>query len=46
MRVGEIVTGRRFGVGYLLLPLYILLDFGVWALALLDYPFKQGRNRW
>lgn len=46
MRFGEIVTGYRFGVGYLLLPFYILLDFVLWSLTLVQYTFSRARNQW
>lgn len=46
MRFGEIVTGSRFSYGYALLPVYMTLDFAIWASILLQYPFKRGRIQW
>lgn len=36
MRFGEVLTGVPFGRGYLLLPLFTLLDFGLWSLTLVQ----------
>ncbi len=36
MRFGEALTGVSFGHGYLMLPLYILLDFSLWSLTLIQ----------
>ena len=46
MRFGTLLTGYPFGTGYLWLPFYIALDFGVWALTALQYLFREGRSRW
>jgi cellulose synthase/poly-beta-1,6-N-acetylglucosamine synthase-like glycosyltransferase len=46
MRFGELVSGRSFGKGYGWLPLYIALDFVIWASVLLQYPSRKGRGRW
>lgn len=46
MRFGEIVTGNRFSYGYALLPIYMAIDFAIWASILLQYPFRRGRVQW
>ncbi|MFW5708917.1 MAG: glycosyltransferase [Chloroflexota bacterium] len=46
MRFGEIATGYRFGWGYLLLPVYILLDFMLWSLTLFQYTLRSLRSQW
>lgn len=43
---GERLTGTSFGSGYLLIPIFVIVDFVVWALILFDYPFKAIRSRW
>lgn len=47
MRFGELLTGYSLKVGgYLRLPAYAIADFGIWALTLLQYPFKEWRTQW
>lgn len=52
MRFGELVTGQPFGTGqpiksgYWRLPLYIALDFVIWASVWQQYLFKRERTRW
>ncbi|MBK9121845.1 MAG: glycosyltransferase [Chloroflexi bacterium] len=46
VRAGERLTGTSFGAGYWQIPWFVLIDFVVWALVLLDYPFKAIRTRW
>lgn len=45
MRFGALLTGQRFR-GYWRLPLYMLLDFSIWARVLLQYPLKNRRRHW
>lgn len=45
MRFGELITGRRFPA-YQLLPFTLLADFGIWALAGLQYLVPAWRKRW
>jgi len=47
IRFGELATGQAIAFeGYLRLPAYAIADFGIWALTLLQYPFKGWRTRW
>jgi Glycosyltransferase like family 2 len=40
------VLGRSSPGAALLAPVFALMDFGVWALPLLDYPFAGRRHQW
>jgi len=47
MRFGQLLTTKSFKTGdYLRLPAYAIVDFGIWAVTLLQYPFKEWRTRW
>ncbi|HYO87536.1 MAG TPA: glycosyltransferase family 2 protein [Candidatus Limnocylindrales bacterium] len=44
-RFGSLVTGQPF-IYPLLLPVYVLTDFGVWAAVLPEYLLERLRSRW
>lgn len=46
MRFGEIITQIPFRLGYLYLPAYIVIDFIIWALIIVQYPMKRWRTSW
>lgn len=46
VRTGERLTGTSLGAPYWQIPLFVLIDFAVWALVLFDYPVKAIRTRW
>lgn len=46
MRFGEVVSGVSFGRGYLMLPLYTLYDFYIWASVLPQYASSVSRRQW
>jgi cellulose synthase/poly-beta-1,6-N-acetylglucosamine synthase-like glycosyltransferase len=47
MWVGERLAGVRYPRrGFLLLPVFLWIDYTIWALTLLDYLYPRGRGRW